>query len=124
VAAVVGGPQYTRPEDYSPTLRPPTQKNGAGALLGAIQPNGGEKQVGAAVTAHWARIALAANATLIVGDGTKKFQLPQKIYPSSGRKDRLMRVTTASQERFSSWGYVRSKQWIAACARDEKLHRL
>ena len=45
-------------------------------------------------------------------------------YPSSGRKDRLMRVTTASQERFSSWGYVRSKQWIAARARDEKLHRL
>ena len=76
MAAVVGGPQYTRPEDYSPTLRSPTQKNGAGALVGAIQPNGGEKQVGAAVTAHWARIALAANATLIVGDGTKKFQLP------------------------------------------------
>ena len=32
------------------------------------------------------------------------------IHPSSGRKDKLMRVTTASQERFSSWGYTRSKQ--------------
>jgi hypothetical protein len=29
---------------------------------------------------------------------------------SRGRSDRLMRVTTASQERFSSRGYLRSKQ--------------
>ena len=32
------------------------------------------------------------------------------LHPSSGRKDKLMRVTTASQERFSSCGYTRSKQ--------------
>ena len=35
---------------------------------------------------------------------------PTPIHPSSGRKDKLMRVTTASQERFSSCGYTRSKQ--------------
>jgi hypothetical protein len=32
------------------------------------------------------------------------------LHPSSGRKDKLMRVTTASQDRFSSCGYTRSKQ--------------
>jgi hypothetical protein len=32
------------------------------------------------------------------------------IQLSSGRSDRLMRVTTASQERFSCCGYLRSKQ--------------
>ena len=34
----------------------------------------------------------------------------QPLHPSSGCKDKLMRVTTASQERFSCWGYTRSKQ--------------
>ena len=42
--------------------------------------------------------------------------------PSSGRRDRLMRVTTASHARSSSLGYARSKQCIAPAR--EKLHRL
>jgi hypothetical protein len=35
-----------------------------------------------------------------------------------------MRVTTASQERFSACGYTRSKQWMAPRPRVEKLQRL
>jgi hypothetical protein len=55
--------------------------------------------------------------------GTEK--LPRRtLHLSSGRSERLMRVTTASQERFSRCGYLRSKQWIARRAPPEKLHRL
>ena len=43
---------------------------------------------------------------------------------SSGRSERLMRVTTGSHARFSSCGYTRSKQWIDPFAEREKLHRL
>jgi hypothetical protein len=43
---------------------------------------------------------------------------------SSGRSERLMRVTTGSHARFSSCGYTRSKQWIEPFAEREKLHRL
>ena len=45
-------------------------------------------------------------------------------YPSSGRSERLMRVTTGSHARFSSCGYTRSKQWMAPGRPREKLHRL
>jgi hypothetical protein len=47
-----------------------------------------------------------------------------RIQLSSGRSDRLMRVTTASQERFSCCGYLRSKQCITPRTPPEKLHRL
>ena len=43
-------------------------------------------------------------------DGYPGGRRPPPSYPSSRRKDKLMRVTTASQERFSSCGYTRSKQ--------------
>jgi hypothetical protein len=46
------------------------------------------------------------------------------IQLSSGRRDRLIRVTMASQERFSCCGYFRSKQCITPRAPPEKLHRL
>ena len=41
---------------------------------------------------------------------TNQLRRTRAVHPSSGRKDKLMRVTTASQERFSSCGYTRSKQ--------------
>jgi hypothetical protein len=46
------------------------------------------------------------------------------IYLSSGRSERLMRVTTASHARFSSCGYTKSKQCMEPRAERKKLHRL
>ena len=54
---------------------------------------------------------------------------PRKVTPcashrSSGRSERLMRVTTESHARFSACGYTKSKQCKEPRAGREKLHRL
>ena len=46
------------------------------------------------------------------------------LHRSSGRSERLMRVTTGSQARFSACGYTKSKQCMEPPAEGEKLHRL
>jgi hypothetical protein len=50
--------------------------------------------------------AIAAEA----GDCDEAASVPRRGQPSSGRSDKLMRVTTGSHARFSICGYARSKQ--------------
>src|ERR1700738_3284319 len=47
-----------------------------------------------------------------------------RLHRSSGRSERLMRVTTRSQARFSACGYTKSKQCMELPAECETLHRL
>jgi hypothetical protein len=44
------------------------------------------------------------------GSGAHCGHRPLWFQPRKGRKDKLMRVTTGSQDRFSACGYLRSKQ--------------
>jgi hypothetical protein len=60
-------------------------------------------QTRAALRAHKPKARQLA-AKLVVSRQT------QHVQPSSGLRDRLIRVTTASQARFSRCGYLRSKQ--------------
>src|ERR1700738_2920663 len=47
-----------------------------------------------------------------------------RLQRSSGRSERLIRVTTRSQARFSACGYTKSKQCMELPAECETLHRL
>ena len=66
-----------------------------------VRPPIAPRRYGARADRTWRRETRLAGPR---GDGSGVHQL------SRGRSDRLRRVTTASQERFSSCGYFRSKQ--------------
>jgi hypothetical protein len=60
----------------------------------------------------------------LLDHSTRVPTLATGLQRSSGRSERLMRVTTGSQARFSACGYTKSKQCMEPPAECEKLHRL